>query len=253
MNSGLVLLDIFSYSCMNCLRSLQSIKKIDRIYKKHGLKIVLVHPPEWYFEKNINNVLSGMKKSNINFPLIVDNNKKIIKKFKIRFWPTQILLKDGKVVYKHIGEGNYSKLEDSIIKILKIKRIRYFKKEPKFSKFPTIYLGKGKNGNISKTIYHEKFGTVFISGKWVQKEEFLQSKGIGSLTLLIKGSVINFVAESKSQKPVNVKISVDGKFIKNIKAKNPGLYNIARLSGTKERKLTLNANKNLAVYSFSFQ
>ena len=52
----LILLDIFSYSCMNCLRSLELIKKIDKKYKEFGLKTIIVHSPEWEFEKDSKNI-----------------------------------------------------------------------------------------------------------------------------------------------------------------------------------------------------
>ena len=141
MTQKLLLFDIFSYSCMNCLRSLDYIKKINNKYKKYGLKTILIHPPEWEFEKNGNNILHSIKKQKIKFPIIIDKDKKLIKKLKINFWPSQVLIKSSKnpknflghkksqrdffvnnrIIYKHTGEGNYKALENKIIDILKIK------------------------------------------------------------------------------------------------------------------------------------
>ena len=81
----LVLLEIFSYSCMNCMRSLNYIKKLDKKYKKHGLKTILIHVPEWNFEKKITTVANAIKKNKIKLPVIVDKNKKIAKKFSINY------------------------------------------------------------------------------------------------------------------------------------------------------------------------
>jgi PHP family Zn ribbon phosphoesterase len=105
---------------MNCLRSLEFIKRIDDAYKKFGLRTILVHPPEWSFEKNISNIADAMKKYRINLQIIIDKDKKILKKLKTNFWPAQILIRNGKILYKHIGEGNYKKLEDKIVKLLNI-------------------------------------------------------------------------------------------------------------------------------------
>ena len=134
----LFLFDIFSYSCMNCLRSLDYIKKIDDKYRKYGLKTILIHPPEWNFEKDGSNIIRAAEKYRIKMPIIIDKNKKIIKKLKINFWPTQILIKDRKMLYKHIGEGNYKALEDNIIRTLKIKTKSAFNKEPKYPKLQAV-------------------------------------------------------------------------------------------------------------------
>ena len=74
MTQKLLLFDIFSYSCMHCLRSLDYIKKINNKYKKYGLKTILIHPPEWEFEKNSDNILHSIKKQKIKFPIIIDKD-----------------------------------------------------------------------------------------------------------------------------------------------------------------------------------
>ena len=177
MTQKLLLFDIFSYSCMNCLRSLDYIKKINNKYKKYGLKTILIHPPEWEFEKNSNNILHSIKKQKIKFPVIIDKDKKLIKKLKINFWPSQVLIKDNKTIYKHIGEGDYKKLENKIINTLKVKTNKIFNIEPKYTKFQTIYAGKKKKGRISEIKDKLKFGIIYKKGKWTQKNEFLQGSG----------------------------------------------------------------------------
>lgn len=244
MNSkNLILLDVFSYSCINCLRSLGFIKKIDKKYRKFGLDTILIHPPEWEFEKLSGNIDSAIKQYKINFPIIIDKDKKMTKKLKINFWPTQILIRDGKMLYKHIKEGNYKKLESKIIQTLKIKTKRLFDEEPKYSKFPTLYLGKRKQ---KKAIYFDN--------QWVQKKEYLQSiKNNSSFTLLTKGNIINFVAESLSKKPIKMSVKINNKHVKNLTINKPQLYNIIKLENNKKRKLTLITKSGLVIYSFSFQ
>ena len=255
MTSGqLVLLDIFSYSCMNCLRSLGFIKKIDSRYKKHGLKTALIHPPEWEFEKEKRNILHFSKKYGIRFPIIMDKEKKIINKLGISFWPAQILIKNGKILYKNVGDGNYKKLENSISQFLRIKNKGIFSAEPEYSKFPTLYCGKRKNGKLMNLKNRLRFGIIYKNGKWAQKDEYLKSNGkLSSLTMLTKGKVINFVAKSMSKKSVNVDVKLNGKLIKRLAIKQPQLYEIIKLKADDQQKLDLTANKRLAVYSFSFR
>ena len=241
MNSELILLDIFSYSCMNCLRSLEYIKKLDLNYRRFGLKTIIIHPPEWKFEKNRNNVLYACKKHKINMPVIMDKDRKMINKLKINFWPTQILVRNGKILYTHVGEGNYKKLEGLIIKNLKVKGKKIFLNEPKYSKFPTLYCGK------------KKWKSIKI-GKWIQKNECIQStKNDAKITIKTKGNVTNFVAESLTKKPVLVKIMMNNEFNKNIKINKPRLYKLIKTNSSKTHRLTIISPKNLAIYSFSFQ
>lgn len=242
MSYKIILLDIFSYSCMNCLRSLKFIKKIYPKYKKYGLEIILIHPPEWEFEKLRENIDFAIKKYKITFPLIIDKDKKIIKKLKVNFWPTQILIKNRKILYKHVGEGAYKRLENSILKSLKLKSKKIFNQEPKYTKYPTFYLGKRKQ---NKAIAHNG---------WIQKDERLQStKNSSSLTIFTKGRIINFVAESLSKRPIKVNVKLNNKVIKNLTINKPQLYNIIKLKNVKQQNLTLTTKRNLAVYSFSFQ
>ncbi|MBI2647205.1 hypothetical protein HYW99_01900, partial [Candidatus Woesearchaeota archaeon] len=195
---------------MNCLRSLVYIKKIDNKYKQYGLETIIIHPPEWEFEKNVNNIIYALKRYNIKIPLIIDKNKKIIKRLKINFWPTQILIKNRKILYKHIGEGDYKNLENKIIKILKIKTKKLFNKEPRYSKFPAIYLGKRKKAKITRLKSKLKFGIIHTKGNWLQKDEFLCSIGKeeSSLLILTKGKITNFVVRSINKKIINVKVNL---------------------------------------------
>ena len=234
----LILLDIFSYSCMNCLRSLDFIKRINNKYKKYGLKTILIHPPEWEFEKNSENILRAAKQYCIKIPIIIDKDKKIIKKLKISFWPTQILIKNNRTIYKHIGEGNYKALENKITKLLNVKTKKIFEKEPKYSKFPMIYAGKRG----------EKLGIIYKRGKWTRNESLT---GRGSLTIKTKGKITNFTAQSMDKKSVNVNIKVNNKLVKKLKVNKPQLYQIIRLQNPKT--LTLTTKEKIKIYSFSFR
>ena len=247
----LFLFDIFSYSCMNCLRSLEYIKKLDNKYKKCGLKTILIHPPEWDFEKNSNNITRAAKKYGINVPIIIDRDKKIIKNLKIGFWPTQILIKDKKILYRHIGEGKYRKLEQKIRKILKIKSHVVFNKEPKYTKFPTVYAGRKKKGVISELKNKIYFGVIYKKGDWKQNNESLVGKG--SLTIKTKGKMVSMVASSINKNPIKINIKLNNKSIKNVTINDPQLYNLIKLKDNKQKILGIETKSKILVYSFAFR
>lgn len=261
MKTKLILYDVFSYSCMNCLRSAEYIKKIDSRYKKYGLETIIIHPPEWEFEKESENISANLKQNNIPFPFIPDKERKRIHEFGINFWPTQLLVREEQVLYKHIGEGNYKELEENIIEILKIKQKvarKIFTKEPIYSKYPTVYCGSRKKGivvlakNIDKSSLD--FGINYTQGKWEQEPEFVHSIADNQeLTIITKGKIINFVAESLTKYPIKVAIELNGELVKNITINKPRLYRLANLKTDSPQKLTLKTPKSLAIYSFSFE
>lgn len=246
---------------MNCLRSAEYIKQIDSKYKRYGLRTIIIHPPEWDFEKENENIAASLKQNNIKLPFIADKDRKLIREFGINFWPSQILISQGKVVYKHIGEGNYKDLENHIIDVLEIKNLnlkKLFSKEPKYSNHPTVYCGKRKKGKVNSLKKNNKntldFGIIYALGNWSQEDEFLlSSEDKQSITLVTKGKIINFVAESLSKKPIRVAIQLNNKNVKNLEISRPQLYNLLQLKTGEQQKLSLITEKNLAIYSFSFQ
>ena len=243
---------------MNCLRSAEYIKKIDKAYKEYGLETILLHPPEWDFEKVEQNVCENLKENDISFPFLLDTDWKIIGKFGLDFWPTQILVAEGKVIYKHIGEGDYKELEDAIIKALNLKQVkRLFSKEPEYSKHPTVYCGTRKKGVIRPVkakMNGLRFGVLYTNASWNQESEYLQSMEENcELTLMTKGSIVNFVAESLTKEPVRVILKIKNKIVGNILVNGPKLYRLLELETDKQEILTLTVEKGLAIYAFSFQ
>ena len=184
-------------------------------------------------------------------PIIIDKNKKIIKKLKIDFWPAQALIWNNKILYKHIGEGNYKKLEGKIIEALKIKSNAVFNKEPKYTKFPTVYAGKKKHGRISELKNKIDFGVIYKKGIWKQNDESLIGKG--SLAIKTKGKAVSMVASSIKKKTIKINIRLSNKSIKNITINGPRPYNLLKLDNNKSKILNLEAKSELAIYSFAFQ
>jgi thiol-disulfide isomerase/thioredoxin len=114
-----VLYDIWTYSCINCQRTLPYITAWDEKYTEQGLVIIGIHSPEFEFEKDINNVRLAVEKFGIKYPIILDNDKKIWDAFENRYWPRKYLADDeGYIRYDHIGEGAYDETEAIIQQLL---------------------------------------------------------------------------------------------------------------------------------------
>lgn len=114
-----ILLDIWTYSCINCQRTLPYITAWDEKYKDEGLLVVGIHSPEFEFEKDIENVKKAVEQFGIEYPVVLDNDFGTWHAYRNSYWPRKYLIDiDGFVVYDHIGEGAYEETEMRIKELL---------------------------------------------------------------------------------------------------------------------------------------
>ncbi len=119
LHGKVVLVDFWTYSCINCIRTLPNLTKIYAKYHARGLEIIGVHSPEFEFEKNQQNVISAISRFGIKYPVAMDNNLDTWTNFNNQYWPAHYLIdKSGKVVYTHFGEGDDQTLEHNIKALL---------------------------------------------------------------------------------------------------------------------------------------
>ncbi len=114
-----VLYDIWTYSCINCIRTLPYITAWNEKYADEGLLIIGIHSPEFEFEKDLNNVQMAVDKYGIKYPVVLDNDWETWKAFENRYWPRKYLADhEGYIRYDHIGEGGYQETEKIIQQLL---------------------------------------------------------------------------------------------------------------------------------------
>jgi thiol-disulfide isomerase/thioredoxin len=114
-----ILVDIWTYSCINCQRTLPYITSWYDTYRDRGLEIVGVHSPEFDFEKDIENVERAVDKWGIKYPVVLDNDFATWRAYNNRYWPRKYLIDiHGNIVYDHIGEGGYAETEKKIKELL---------------------------------------------------------------------------------------------------------------------------------------
>ena len=110
-----VLIDFWTYTCINCIRTLPYIKSWHSKYADSGLVIVGVHAPEFEFEKDRQNVIDAMEKFGLEYAVFQDNDFGTWRNYNNRYWPAKYLIdKDGFIRYTHFGEGKYQETEDLI-------------------------------------------------------------------------------------------------------------------------------------------
>jgi len=120
LKGKVVLVDFWTYSCINCLRSLPYVKAWAEKYRDQGLVVIGVHAPEFAFERNVNNVIKAMKDLGITYPVAIDNEFKIWRAFNNQYWPAHYFADaQGRIRYHHFGEGEYDESERVIQQLLR--------------------------------------------------------------------------------------------------------------------------------------
>lgn len=119
LKGKVVLVDFWTYSCINCIRTIPYLNAWHEKYAADGLVIVGVHTPEFQFEKDYNNVKAAVEKFEIKYPVVQDNDKGTWNAYENRYWPRKYLIdNEGYIRYDHIGEGEYAETEKVIQSLL---------------------------------------------------------------------------------------------------------------------------------------
>jgi thiol-disulfide isomerase/thioredoxin len=120
LRGKVVLVDFWTYSCINCIRTLPYLKDWYAKYHDKGFEIIGVHSPEFEFEKKASNVSKAIADFEIKYPVMQDNDFKTWKAYSNQYWPAKYLIdKNGTIRYTHFGEGEYDKTEEIIQDLLK--------------------------------------------------------------------------------------------------------------------------------------
>jgi cytochrome c biogenesis protein CcdA/thiol-disulfide isomerase/thioredoxin len=119
LKGKVVLVDFWTYSCINCLRSIPYVRAWADKYKDQGLVVIGVHAPEFAFEKNIGNVKQAVAKLKIDYPVAIDNDYAIWRAFNNEYWPADYFVDaNGKIRHHFFGEGDYAESEKVIQQLL---------------------------------------------------------------------------------------------------------------------------------------
>jgi cytochrome c biogenesis protein CcdA/thiol-disulfide isomerase/thioredoxin len=120
LQGKVVLIDFWTYSCINCLRAIPYVEAWSEKYKNDGLVVIGVHTPEFAFEKDQSNIANAVRELGITYPVAIDSKYAIWKAFKNGYWPAHYFIDArGVIRYHHFGEGEYDKSEQVIQELLK--------------------------------------------------------------------------------------------------------------------------------------
>ena len=235
-----VLIDFWTYSCINCQRTLPYMKAWYTKYSDQGLEIISIHTPEFSFEKVQSNVEDAVKSDGIQYPVVMDNNYGTWNAFGNEYWPNKYLIDvNGYVVYNHAGEGNYDVTERAIQQALterdaalglpdtvptgivnpndavSINFSQVASPETYFGANRNEYLANGNGGTTGMqtlTIPSSiNMNNLYLGGQWNFQPEYAQAATGSEITYEYSAKNLYFVAASENPSGTKIKITVDGK------------------------------------------
>ena len=286
-----VLYDFWTYSCINCIRTLPYLTAWDEKYSDEGLVIVGIHTPEFEFEKEYDNVVFATKKFGIKYPVIQDNDKEIWNDFQNRYWPRKYIADhEGYIRFDHIGEGAYKETE-KVIQVLLEERsnalgnILEKKQLVDLNEFthatfrtPELYFGfnfaEGRNqlGNEegfskNKVVTYElpeKFTQhyFYMEGIWKNNKDGMELiSDSGKIVLNFNAKQVNIVASENAI----LKIQYDGGLISEqvrgqdvasdgtVKISEPRLYNLIDSEQEGPHEIIIHIeNPGFEIFTFTF-
>ena len=281
LQGKVVLVDFWTYSCINCVRTLPYLTDWDRKYRDKGLVIVGVHAPEFEFEKRTANVEAAIAQHGIRYPVAQDNRLSTWLNFKNRYWPAHYLIdKQGQVVYTHFGEGKYDVTENNIRYLLGLKdKGETLKVEGSMyvpGQTPETYLGYARadsfaGGTVARDAQRGyRFPARLandawaLDGKWkVEREKIVGGEKSAALRLDFNARKVILVLGTASGKPVNVRIKLNGEPVGGNAGKDaPGgtvsverntLYELVDQGAPKRGVIEIEAQEpGLEAYAFTF-
>ncbi|MBS0648815.1 MAG: cytochrome c biogenesis protein DipZ [Verrucomicrobia bacterium] len=263
LKGKVVLIDFWTYSCINCLRTLPYLEDWYAKYKDVGLVIIGVHTPEFVFEKDPKNVAAAARRLGVEYPIALDNDYKTWQAYKNNYWPAHYLIdKDGNMRMEHFGEGSYVETENGIRDLLGLAPLQM---EESLASSRTItpetYLGaqrghsyKGllKVGETATYADNPPLGDdeVGLRGDWRVEEESIESAGSESyLDLNFLARQVYLVLSGSSKKPIEV--FLDGKRSGEFYMDGDKKYDIVETT-YQRHQLSLKIPPGVKAYAFTF-
>jgi thiol-disulfide isomerase/thioredoxin len=248
LKGKVVLVDFWTYSCINCIRTLPYLADWNEKYSDKGLVIVGIHAPEFEFEKNIDNVKQAVTRFGIEYPVLLDNDHGTWDAFQNSYWPRKYLVdSEGFIRYDHIGEGGYVETENAIRELLAERSSQQGITLPSINqtkldvpetqsvdfnqiKTPELYFGyqyaRAQLGNIEgfnpdRTVNYTiptsnlKSNVIYLQGLWKNNPDSMELVGPdGKIILSYSSKSVNIVAGGKGE----ITVKEDGK---NTQTDNP--------------------------------
>jgi len=269
LRGKVVVLDFWTYSCINCLRTLPYLKAWDAAYRQDGLVLIGVHSPEFSFERVPENVRRAVRELGLRYPVALDNEFATWKAFANQYWPAKYFLdRRGHLRFVHFGEGEYARSEQVIRTLLaeggsapERRADAPVAAQPRAAVTPETYLGWYRLDRYAGSpvvpgrVAEYRFPSVPLGvselaydGLWRVNGERILSERDSRLQLRFLARAVHLVLSGRG----DVEVLLDGRPLRTVHVTEPRLYTLLRLPTRRVGLLELRFSPGLAAYAFTF-
>lgn len=268
LRGKVVLVDFWTYSCINCIRTLPYVTKWYDTYRDKGFVVVGVHAPEFAFEKVTSNVKTALARHKINYPVAQDNDFMTWRAYGNQYWPAKYLInQQGNIVYTHFGEGDYDITERAIQQLLGVDQAITSPEEQAQSKSqpsPEMYFGFDREEymaqNYARSSAPQQFNWLTgqeinqyqLEGTWaIEAEKAVLKSSNGRIRLRYNGSEVHMVASSPNGS--TLKIFVNNKEQTPVTVNTSQLYTLFQEDQSTEHELIIEiTGAGFEAFTFTF-
>lgn len=255
LKGKVVLIDFWTYSCINCIRTLPSIQALHEEYADDGLVIIGVHAPEFAFEQKIQNVQNAVDEFGLTYPVVQDNDFATWRNFENRYWPAKYLIdKEGNVRYTHFGEGEYEETEMAVQELLNAKQDLTLADvdADRTPRTPETYLGLSRRSAQYVTSGTDLATDEWLyEGEWKEDEEKIYTDKLpAKINMVIHAASANLVLGGSGK----VTIMIDGEKYSDFEVTEHKLYPLFDIPGDySDKKVELEFTGNeIEAFAFTF-
>ena len=284
LRGRVVLVDFWTYTCINCIRTLPYTRAWDAAYRDRGLTIVGVHTPEFSFERDAGNVEDAIAQNKLRYPVAQDNDYKTWDAWGNQYWPAKYLIDaKGRVRYVHFGEGDDDKTEAAIRSLLEEAGAEQLGADAEVGATekvgseatPETYLGAARArgwlpgkpivGTHSypapqRPLPESRFQ---LAGRWRVDAEAAEAVRGAALHANVVGKGVFLVLSSRGGTPRQLRVELDGRPIRaadagpdvhdgSVTVRGQRLYRLVALDKTERHRLTLRFAPGISGYAFTF-
>ena len=272
LRGRVVLVDFWTYTCINCIRTLPYLRSWDARYRRQGLTVVGVHTPEFPFERKTANVRDAIARNRLRYPVVQDNGYRIWNAFGNQYWPAKYLIDArGRVRYTHFGEGDDDRTESAIRALLaergdgalgaRARRARAI--EPgKGAQTPETYFGaKRAQGWLAPPVpgtrtYRDQgrppLNGFVLGGRWRVTGESATAVRGATVRARFRARRVYLVLRSSDRRRRAVRVRVDGRPARTIAVRGDDIYTAVDLPAAGEHDLRLDFDAGVSGYAFTF-
>jgi cytochrome c biogenesis protein CcdA/thiol-disulfide isomerase/thioredoxin len=271
LRGKVVLIDFWTYTCINCIRTLPYLRAWDERYRDRGLAIVGVHTPEFAFEKDAGNVRDAIARSGLRYAVAQDDDYGTWNAWGNRYWPAKYLIDaTGQVRYTHFGEGDYDVTEQAIRALLEEagsaglgERAGRQPGEVPGDATPETYLGAARAERWLHPprpgvhAYPGAGGTLppdhfALGGTWKVGVESAEAVRAATVEAHVTGKSVYLVLGSRGNRPRQVAVRLDGEPYRRVTVRRQRLYTLVSLPRTEQHELTLEFEPGVSGFAFTF-